>query len=44
MGIPAKPVRELTEAEIERQDEGVDHYQELMERYRGLFGSGSATE
>jgi carbonic anhydrase/acetyltransferase-like protein (isoleucine patch superfamily) len=44
MGIPAKPVRELTEAEIARQDEGVDHYQELMERYRGLFGSGSATE
>jgi carbonic anhydrase/acetyltransferase-like protein (isoleucine patch superfamily) len=44
MGIPAKPVRELTEAEIERQDEGVDHYQELMERYRGLFEGGSATE
>jgi carbonic anhydrase/acetyltransferase-like protein (isoleucine patch superfamily) len=44
MGIPAKPVRELTAAEIERADEGVDHYQELMERYRGLFGGGSATE
>jgi len=44
MGIPAKPIRELTAAEIERADEGVDHYQELMERYRGLFGGGSATE
>ena len=44
MGIPAKPVRELTEAEIERADEGVDHYQELMERYRHFFGGGSATE
>jgi hypothetical protein len=44
MGIPAKPIRELTAAEIERADEGVDHYQELMERYRGHFGGGSATE
>jgi carbonic anhydrase/acetyltransferase-like protein (isoleucine patch superfamily) len=44
LGIPAKPVRELTEAEIVRADEGVDHYQELMERYRSLFGGGSATE
>jgi len=44
MGIPAKPIRELTAAEIERADEGVDHYQELMERYRGLFAGGSATE
>jgi carbonic anhydrase/acetyltransferase-like protein (isoleucine patch superfamily) len=26
MGIPAKPVRELTEAEIARQSEGVDQY------------------
>ena len=44
MGIPAKPVRELTEAEIQRADEGVDHYQELMERYRGHLGAGSRTE
>lgn len=44
LGIPAKPVRELTEAEIQRADEGVDHYQELMERYRGHFGAGSGTE
>ncbi|MCP4968192.1 MAG: gamma carbonic anhydrase family protein [bacterium] len=26
MGIPAKPVRELTEAEIAGQSEGVEHY------------------
>ena len=26
MGIPAKPVRELTQAEITYQSEGVDHY------------------
>jgi hypothetical protein len=44
MGIPARPVRELTEAEVERANEGVDHYQELMRRYRGLFGGESATE
>ncbi len=44
MGIPAKPVRELTAAEIERQNEGVDHYQELMERYREHLGAGSGTE
>jgi carbonic anhydrase/acetyltransferase-like protein (isoleucine patch superfamily) len=44
MGIPAKPLRELTKAEIERADEGVDHYKELMEGYRGVFGAESATE
>jgi carbonic anhydrase/acetyltransferase-like protein (isoleucine patch superfamily) len=37
MGIPAKPVRELTEDEIRRQTEGVDHYRELRELYRGRF-------
>lgn len=42
MGIPAKPMRELTEAEIKRADEGVDNYQELRERYRMLFGAGDA--
>jgi carbonic anhydrase/acetyltransferase-like protein (isoleucine patch superfamily) len=44
MGIPAKPVRELTPAEIERADEGVDHYQELMEHYRRVFATASGTE
>jgi hypothetical protein len=27
----------LTEAEITRADEGVDHYLELMARYREIF-------
>jgi acetyltransferase-like isoleucine patch superfamily enzyme len=44
MGIPAKPVRELTEAEIERADNGVVHYLELLEPYRRLFGAGRSTE
>ncbi|HEU5112780.1 MAG TPA: gamma carbonic anhydrase family protein, partial [Acidimicrobiia bacterium] len=44
MGIPARPVRELTDAEVERANDGVDHYQELMERYRSLFRAESATE
>jgi carbonic anhydrase/acetyltransferase-like protein (isoleucine patch superfamily) len=34
VGIPAKPLRELTEDEIRRQVEGVDHYRELREIYR----------
>jgi carbonic anhydrase/acetyltransferase-like protein (isoleucine patch superfamily) len=37
LGTPAKPVRELTEDEIRRQVEGVDHYQELRELYRSRF-------
>jgi carbonic anhydrase/acetyltransferase-like protein (isoleucine patch superfamily) len=44
MGTPAKPVRELTEAEIKRADEGVDHYQELMKHYRRRFGAELAPE
>jgi carbonic anhydrase/acetyltransferase-like protein (isoleucine patch superfamily) len=39
MGTPAKPVRELTEEEIQRQVEGVDHYRELREIYRAGFVS-----
>lgn len=38
MGTPAKPVRDLTEAEIERADEGVDHYVELAGAYREILG------
>jgi len=34
MGTPARPVRELSAAEIARADEGVDHYLALMESYR----------
>lgn len=37
MGTPARPVRDLTEAEIARADEGVDHYLELLARYREIF-------
>ena len=36
VGTPARPLRELTEAEIERQSSGVDHYLALAEHYRGL--------
>jgi len=39
MGIPAKPVRDLTEAEIRRANEGVDHYLELADAYRQIFRS-----
>ena len=38
MGIPAKPVRDLTEAEITAQSEGVDHYLQLGEAYTQLLG------
>lgn len=38
MGIPAKPVRDLTDDEITRADEGVDHYLELAAAYREIFG------
>lgn len=38
VGTPARPVRELTEDEIRRADEGVDHYLELATRYREIFG------
>lgn len=37
MGIPAKPVRQLAEDEIAHADEGVDHYLELLARYREIF-------
>jgi len=36
MGIPAKPIRELTEDEIRRQVEGVISYQRLAATYRSL--------
>jgi carbonic anhydrase/acetyltransferase-like protein (isoleucine patch superfamily) len=36
MGIPAKPIRALTEAEILRQAEGVISYQRLAATYRSL--------
>lgn len=38
MGIPAKPVRELTAAEIAQQSEGVDHYVAFGAEYARLIG------
>jgi len=38
VGIPAKPVRELTEEEIRSAAEGVDHYLEFGSTYRALLG------
>jgi len=38
VGIPAKPLRELTDDERTRQDEGVDHYVGFGEMYRHLLG------
>ena len=37
VGIPAKPLRQLTEEERARAAEGVDHYVELGETYRLLL-------
>lgn len=36
VGIPAKPLRELSEEEISRHDEGVDHYLKLAAAYRRI--------
>ena len=38
MGTPARPVRELTEAEIGRASEGVDQYLRFGATYKGLIG------
>lgn len=37
MGTPAKPIRDLSDDEIARADEGVDHYLELAAAYREIF-------
>ena len=37
MGIPASPFRELTDDEIRRANEGVDHYLDLADVYRSRF-------
>lgn len=44
VGTPARPVRELTEAEVAKADEGVDHYLALMDRYREIFLTERARE
>ena len=38
VGIPAKPVRDLTEQEIERQRSGVDDYLRIAEAFRLAAG------
>lgn len=37
VGTPALPVRDLTDDEIRRADEGVAHYLELADAYREIF-------
>jgi carbonic anhydrase/acetyltransferase-like protein (isoleucine patch superfamily) len=37
MGIPAHPVRGLSDDDIARSDEGVDHYLELAAAYREIL-------
>lgn len=39
LGIPARPIRELTPQEIERQRNGVENYQAIAARYRERFTS-----
>ncbi|MGH8913293.1 MAG: gamma carbonic anhydrase family protein [Acidimicrobiia bacterium] len=39
IGTPARPVRDLTDDERRRADEGVDHYLQLLDRYRGTFAT-----
>ncbi|HEY7469441.1 MAG TPA: gamma carbonic anhydrase family protein [Acidimicrobiia bacterium] len=40
VGVPARALRELTEDEVARADEGVEHYLDLLESYRSTFLSG----
>jgi carbonic anhydrase/acetyltransferase-like protein (isoleucine patch superfamily) len=40
MGVPARPVRPLTDEEIAHADEGVEHYLELAGVYRQIFDGG----
>jgi carbonic anhydrase/acetyltransferase-like protein (isoleucine patch superfamily) len=44
VGVPARPLRELTAEEIARQDEGVDHYLRFANTYRAMgLGAERAT-
>lgn len=38
IGIPARPIRDLTDEEATRADEGVDRYIELAAAYREILG------
>lgn len=44
MGVPATPVRDLTDAQIRKNDDGVDHYLQLAETYREIFSNLRGTE
>ena len=44
VGIPAKPARELTAAEIARADRGVNSYLDLIEPYRRRLEPGPRSE
>ena len=37
IGSPARPLRSLTDDEIRRADDGVDHYLQLASHYREIF-------
>lgn len=39
LGTPARVIRDLTEDEIRKADEGVDHYLQLAEAYRDVFSN-----
>ena len=39
LGTPAKVVRDLTDDEIRRADEGVDHYMQVADAYREIFSN-----
>ncbi len=39
VGTPARPIRELTEEEVARAHNGVDHWLALLEHYRERFGT-----
>jgi len=37
VGAPARPIRDLTDADVKHADDGVSHYLELADRYREIF-------
>lgn len=39
LGTPARVVRELTDDEIRRADDGVDHYLQVADAYREIFSN-----
>lgn len=41
VGVPARPIRELTEDEVRRAEDGVQHYLDLAAAYREIFSSPS---